>query len=249
MGADGAASTPPEERMPPIRAAVLVAGLLILLFVLFIYVYGAVGPAWAAGLAQRIGELHAAEAQRLAEAGFTEDAIARYRQAFDSRFDDPNQRVWRAQEFARLLMEEGRAGEAAEVAAGALAAGRFQGKSHSLLNAALRRKGAYGEAAEAARVWAEWAAREGHAGGVAWALYYRGWSLEQAGAAREALEAYARSFDVSPMPETALAAGRLCSTLGDPVRAREFLHYVVAHDAGAKATKAKALLEALEPDS
>lgn len=249
MGADGAAATPSTTRAAALRQGVVAAGVIGLLFAAGVYLYGAAGPAWASGLAKRIGELHAARAQRLAHGGFTTEAVAAYRQAFKCRFDDPNQRVWRAQEFARLLIDEGRFEEAAEVAAGALATGRFQGKTHSLRNAALRRAGAFEEAAEAAQAWADWAAKEGQANGLAWALYYRGWALERAGAPGEALDAYERSFAVHPMPETALAAGTLLITEGGVVGAREFLAYVLAHDSGAKATKAKELLETLESAS
>ncbi len=118
-----------------------------------IVAYARVAPDFLEGLDETIGENVALRARTLAEAGYTEEAIAKYREALDVPFEDPRQKAWAQRRFGELLRNQYALDEAAEMFQASLETYPDDLVAHGGLTLTLRRAERFEEAVEAARDW------------------------------------------------------------------------------------------------
>lgn len=211
-------------------------------FVAFVYVYANYGQSWVDGLSDKVGEVVAARAQQLARSGDDYAAMQTYREALDSEFDDPRQRVLAHQRYTRLLLDARQPGEAAAVMKAALALDPDDGWNYVLYAQALERAERPEQLLELSSRWFGHAEDVGKTRHTGLAYYYKGVALSALDQPEDALQAFKSAHEAHPDPSAALQAAELLHQFQQVDEARPYLEYVVEHGGGNKAERARELL-------
>lgn len=204
------------------------------------------GNSFAERMSSRVGDIEAARARSLCEAGLVENAITAYHKALAMKFDDPNQRRWALRRFGELLLNEKRPEDAVPVLKECLAGFPDDLPAHDLYCQALERVGRAGELVDAAK--AMFAAAAENRGSQATAKYYLGCACETLGKPDEALAAWMEGQGLDPKGRCTYRAARLLRDRGDKQRALDVLRQVPKDLTGSEADAARALLGEIEAE-
>lgn len=208
------------------------------------------GQSFAERMSSRVGDIEAARARSLYEAGLVENAIATYHKALTMKFDDPDQRRWALRRFGELLLNEARAEDALPILKECLTAFPDDLPAHDLYCRALERVGRAGELVDAAK--AMFAAAADNRGSQSAAKYYLGCAWEKLGKPDGALAAWTEGQTLDPKGRCAYRAASLLHTRGDKQRALDILRQIPTDMTGTEADAARALraeIEAGQDDS
>ena len=239
----GDAETPFAEAFPPLAA---LAGAAFVGLTAAVCLFALFGQSFAERMSSRVGDIEAARARSLYEAGLVENAIASYGKALTMKFDDPDQRRWTLRRFGELLLNEARPEEAVPILKECLTAFPDDLPSHDLYCKALERVGRAGELVDAAK--SMFAASAENRGSQSAAKYYLGCAWEKLGKPDEALAAWAEGQALNPRGRCAYRAANLLHTRGDKQRALDLLRQTPDDLSGADADAVRALRAEIEGD-
>ena len=94
--APAVADDPFAAAFPPLAA---LAGAAFVALTAVVCLLALFGQSMAERMSSRVGDIEAARARSLYEAGLVENAIASYQKALGMKFDDPNQKRWALRRF------------------------------------------------------------------------------------------------------------------------------------------------------
>lgn len=199
-------------------------------FVVFVYVFAAVGETFVTGLDDRVGEVVAARAKRLENGYRFDEAIAAYREALAVGFqNEPELRIYTLRDFMQLLESQGRIDEAIEAARTTLELRADYDHAYLALLRMLRNEGRTDEAFAAIDAFHDHAERQSDRERMARAKFDAGMLHETLSHPVEAKTAYTESFEIVPAARTALRLGELSADAGDLETAAEHLMFVLNH--------------------
>jgi tetratricopeptide (TPR) repeat protein len=222
----------------------VVSAMLVAMFYSALFGYLQFGGAFVDGLDDQIGEVVAARAVGLTNAGLDEQAESTYRQALENRFDDePRQRIWTSQRYAKLLLSRGKAADAAAVMEYAFLLDEGDGPSYTLLFDALRQSRRLDRAVAVSVAYADTMRATGNANAEKWARYNIGVVYRDSGNPAAALDAFLASYAAVPSQENAWQIACLLRQLGRDAEAVPYLNYVVQHGDAKFAALARNLQE------
>jgi tetratricopeptide (TPR) repeat protein len=225
-----------------------VSAALLAVFLAAVFGYARYGGPFVDRLDDQIGEIVAARATGLASAGLNEQAESVYRQALTQRFDDePMQRIWTMQRYAKLLLARGKPGDAADLMEDAFRMNGAYGPSYTLLFDALRQADRLDRAIAVSEAYAGAMRAAGDANAEKWARYNVGAVCRDSGRLNPALDAFAASYAVVPSQENAWQAARLLHQLGRDTEAGPYLEYVVLHGDAQYASLARDMQQQVKP--
>lgn len=211
--------------------------------------YARVAPDFLEGLDETIGENVALRAQTLADAGYTEEAIAKYREAMETPFEDPRQKAWAQRRFGVLLQEENQLDEAAEILRASLDTYPDDLVTHGRLTVTLRQAERFEEGAEAAREWVETAEAQNEVENEAHAWTNLGLCLQELGREDEALEAFETGHHLVPGSANSFHAAQILERRGQVGDARDHYEAYLEEGEGWRLEKAQERVAALSGDS
>lgn len=202
------------------------------------------GQTFAERMSTQVGDIEAARARSLYEAGLVENAIAAYRKALEMKFDDPNQRRWAMRRFGEMLLNEKRAEDAVPVLKACLAAFPDDLPAHELYCRALEQTGHAGDLVDAARAMS--AAAADNRGSQSTAKFYLGCAWERLAKPDAALQAWTEGQSLDPKGRCAYRAASLLNARGDRKDALDMLSGIPADMTGGEADAARALRGEIE---
>ncbi|MFP4191465.1 MAG: tetratricopeptide repeat protein [Candidatus Hydrogenedentota bacterium] len=214
-----------------------------------IVAYARVAPDFLEGLDETIGENVALRARTLADAGYTEEAIAKYREALDTPFEDPRQKAWAQRRFGVLLQEQNELDEAAEILRASLETYPDDLVTHGRLTVTLRQAERFEEGAEAARDWAETAEAQNEVENEAHAWTNLGLCLQELGREDEALEAFETGHQLVPGSANSFHAAQILERRGHVGDARDHYEAYLEEGEGWRLEKAQERVDALSGDT
>jgi len=179
-----------------------------------IVAYARVAPDFLEGLDETIGENVALRARTLADAGYPEEAIAKYREAMETPFEDPRQKAWAQRRFGVLLQEQNELDEATEILRASLETYSDDLETHSRLTLMLRRAERFEEAVDAAQDWVDKAEAQNAVDNEAHARVNLGLCLLELDREDEALEAFETGHHLVPGSMNSFHAARILDERG-----------------------------------
>jgi len=236
-----AGDDPFAAAFPPLAglaaAAFVALTVAVCLFALF-------GLSFADRMSSKVGDIEAARARSLYEAGLVENAIASYRKALGMKFDDLNQRRWALRRFGELLLNEKRPEEAIPILKECLTAFPDDLPAHELYCQALERVGKSPELINAAN--ALLIAAKENRGSQCTAKYFLGCAWEKLGKPDEALQAWTEGQALDPRGRCTYRAAGMLRARGDNQRALDMLKQIPDDLTGSDAEAARALRKEIE---
>ncbi len=241
--ASGAVDDPFANAFPPLVALAAVTFVVLTVGICLFALYG---QSFAERMSSRVGDVEAARARSMYEAGLVENAIDTYKRALAMKFEDPDQRRWALRRFGELLLNEKRPEEAAPVLKECLAAFPDDLPAHELYCQALDRTGRTGELVDAAN--AMFAAAKENRGSQSSAKYYLGCAWEKLAKPDEALAAWTEGQALDPKGRCTYRAASLLRARGEKQRALDLLRQVSADSTGSEADAIRALRAEIEAE-
>ena len=239
---DGA-EDPFAGAFPPLAA---LAGAAFVALTVAVCLLALFGQSFAERMSSRVGDIEAARARSLYDAGLVENAIASYKKALAMNFDDPDQRRWALRRFGDLLLNEKRPEDAAPILKECITAFPDDLPAHELFCQALERTGRSGELVDASN--AMFSAASENRGSQSAAKYYLGCAWEKLGKPDEALAAWTEGQALDPKGRCTYRAASLLHIRGDNQRALDMLRQVPTELTGGEADAIKALRAEIEAD-
>ena len=204
------------------------------------------GQTFAERMSTRVGDIEAARARSLYEAGLVENAIAAYRKALEMKFDDPNQRRWAMRRFGELLLNEKRAEDAVPVLKACLTAFPDDLPAHELYCRALEQTGRAGDLVDAAK--AMFSVAADNRGSQSTAKFYLGCAWEKLAKPDAALQAWTEGQALDPKGRCAYRAASLLNARGNRKEALDMLAGIPADTTGGEADAVRTLRAEIEAD-
>ncbi len=235
------ADDPFASAFPPLAGLAAAAFVALTLGVYLLALYG---QSFAERMSSRVGDIEAARARSLYEAGLVENAIVAYHKALGMKFDDLNQRRWALRRFGELLLNEKRPEEAVPILKQCLTDFADDLPAHELYCQALERVGKSGELVDAAKAMS--AAAKDNRGSQCTAKYYLGLAWEKLGKPDEALAAWTEGQALDPKGRCTYRAAAMLHTRGDNPRALEMLKQVPDDLTGSDADASRALRKQID---
>ena len=213
-----------------------------------IVAYARVAPDFLEGLDETIGENVALRARTLADAGYPEEAIAKYREALETPFEEPRQKAWAQRRFGVLLQEQNALVEAAEILRASLETYPDDLVTHSRLTVTLRQAEQFEEAADAAQAWVETAVAQNAVENEAHARANLGLCLLELDREDEALEAFETGHHLVPGSMNSFHAAQILERRGQVGDALEHYEAYLEEGEGWRLEKAQERVAALSGD-
>ncbi len=239
--APDAAGDPFANAFPPLA---VLAGAAFVALTAVVCLFGLFGQSFAERMSSRVGDIEAARARSLYEAGLVESAIDAYHKALDMKFDDPKQRRWALRRFGELLLNEKRPEDAVPILKECLTVYPDDLPAHDLYCQALERVGRAGELVDAAN--ALFAAAAQNRGSQSAAKYYLGCAWEKLGKPDGALAAWTEGQALDPKGRCTYRAASLLHARGDNARALDMLKQVPDDLVGSDADAVRTLRKEIE---
>ncbi len=226
------------------QCLVFLSGGLFMVFVLGVYL---MGSSWARNLDEQLGEVTAARARALADAGQVLRAIDLYEKALAGKFEDPRQRIWKSKELVVLLIEEEMYEEALSAALELYKADEAAGLwAFRQIQIPLWEENRYEDSLGLATTWYEMAKSEDFRPAMALGKAYMGRPYTELGLQKRAASAVVEAFRIDPTLETAMIGGRLLAQVGYRQEAGPLLEFAIANGEGEVREQAKAIRRRLE---
>lgn len=213
-----------------------------------IVAYARVAPDFLEGLDETIGENVALRARTLADAGYTDEAIAKYREAMETPFEDPRQKAWAQRRFGVLLQEQNELDEAAEILRASLETYPDDLVTHGRLTVTLRQAERFEEAADAAQDWVGAAEAQNAVDNEAHAWSNLGLCLLELDREDEALEAFETGHHLVPGSTNSFHAAQILEKRGQVGDALERYEAYLEEGEGWRLEKAQERVAALSGD-